>query len=89
MCNRREFIAGSAPAGGTTVAIAIDDLPRPTPTNEIVPQVSAELNVVAFKDENVLLVAAYGAHYQMNGREVAKRIGEEAVRRHPRINHNI
>ena len=76
-------------AGKTTVAIAVDDLTRPTPTYEIVPHVIAELNAAGIKDENILFVAAHGAHYQMNGMEMAKKIGEEAAQRHPWVNHNI
>ncbi|MEK7404401.1 MAG: lactate racemase domain-containing protein [Acidobacteriota bacterium] len=76
-------------AGKTTVAIAFDDLTRPTPTYEIVPHVVAELRAAGIRDENILFVTAYGCHYQMNGMEVAKKLGEETVRRHPWINHNI
>jgi nickel-dependent lactate racemase len=76
-------------AGKTTVAIAVDDLTRPTPTYEIVPHVIAELNAAGIKDENILFVAAHGAHYQMNGMEMAKKIGEQAVERHPWVNHNM
>jgi nickel-dependent lactate racemase len=76
-------------AGKTTVAIAVDDLTRPTPTFEIVPHVIAELNAAGIKDENILFVAAHGAHYQMNAMEMSKKIGEQAVFRHPWVNHNI
>ena len=76
-------------AGKKTAAIAFDDLTRPTPTYEIVPHVVRELNAGGIRDENILFVAAYGCHYQMNGMEVAKKLGQEAVRRHPWINHNI
>ncbi len=76
-------------AGKKTVAIAFDDLTRPTPTYEIVPHVVAELRKAGIKDENILFVTAYGCHYQMNGMEVAKKLGVETVRRHPWINHNI
>jgi nickel-dependent lactate racemase len=76
-------------AGKKTVAIAFDDLTRPTPTYEIAPHVVAELRLAGIRDENILFVTAYGAHYQMNGLEVAKKLGEETVRRHPWINHNI
>ena len=76
-------------AGKRTVAIAFDDLTRPTPTYEIVPHVIEELRAAGIRDENILFVTAYGAHYQMNGMEVAKKLGESAVRRHPWINHNI
>ncbi len=76
-------------AGKKTAAIAFDDLTRPTPTYEVLPYVIAELRAAGLKDENILFVTAYGAHYQMNGLEVAKKLGAEAVRRHPWINHNI
>ncbi len=76
-------------AGKKTVAIAFDDLTRPTPTYEIAPHVIAELRAAGIRDENILFVTAYGAHHQMNGLEVAKKLGEETVRRHPWINHNI
>jgi nickel-dependent lactate racemase len=76
-------------AGKTTVTIAFDDLTRPTPAYEIVPHVIAELHAAGIRDENILFCGAYGCHYQMNGMEVAKKLGEETVRRHPWINHNI
>jgi nickel-dependent lactate racemase len=55
----------------------------------VIPHVIAELRAAGIRDENVVFVTAYGAHYQMNGQEVAKKLGEEAVRHHPWINHNI
>lgn len=76
-------------AGKTTVAIGFDDLTRPTPTYEVVPHVLAELRSAGIRDENILFVTAYGAHYPMNGLEVSKKLGAETVRRHPWINHNI
>ncbi len=76
-------------AGKKTVAIGFDDLTRPTPTYEIVPHVIAELRAAGIRDENILFVTAYGAHYQMNGMEVEKKLGAEAVRHHPWINHNV
>ncbi len=76
-------------AGKKTAAIAFDDLTRPTPTYEVVPYVVAELRRAGIQDENILFVTAYGCHYQMNGLEVAKKIGLETVRRHSWINHNV
>jgi len=76
-------------AGKKTVAIAFDDLTRPTPACEVVPHIVAELRAAGIRDENILFVTAYGCHYQMNGMEVEKKLGREAVRRHPWINHNI
>ncbi|MCW5980554.1 MAG: DUF2088 domain-containing protein [Bryobacteraceae bacterium] len=76
-------------AGKKTAAIAFDDLTRPTPTYLIAPHVVDELRAAGLKDENILFVTAYGCHYQMNGLEVAKKLGQETVARHPWINHNI
>lgn len=76
-------------AGKKTAAITFDDLTRPTPTYEVVPHVIAELRAAGIADENILFVTSYGCHYQMNGMEVAKKLGEETVRNHSWINHNI
>lgn len=76
-------------AGKKTVAIAFDDLTRPTPAYAVVPHVIEELRAAGIKDENILFVTGYGCHYQMNGLEVAKKIGQQAVNHHPWINHNV
>ncbi len=79
----REIAAGKA-----TAAIAVDDMARPTPSFEVVPHLVAELNAAGIKDENILFVVAHGCHDHVNQMEMAKKIGLEAVRRHPWINHN-
>jgi nickel-dependent lactate racemase len=76
-------------AGKKTVSIAFDDMTRPTPAYDVVSHVVAELNAAGIRDEHILFVCGHGCHYQMNGAEVAKKIGEDAVRRHPWVNHNI
>jgi nickel-dependent lactate racemase len=76
-------------AGKKTAAIAFDDMTRPTPTYDVVPYVLAELNAAGLRDDNIVFVAAYGCHYMMNGMEVEKKLGTEAVRRCPWINHNV
>jgi nickel-dependent lactate racemase len=76
-------------AGKKTVAIAVDDFTRPTPTRDIIPHVVAELSAAGIKDENILFVMAGGAHYKVNNMEAAKKLGLATVRRHPWINHNI
>ena len=75
-------------AGKTTVAIAVDDMARPTPSFEVVPHLVAELNAAGIQDENILFVVAHGCHDHINQMEMANKIGLEAVRRHPWINHN-
>jgi nickel-dependent lactate racemase len=75
-------------AGKTTAAIAVDDMARPTPSFEVVPYLVAELNAAGIRDENILFVVAHGCHDHVNQMEMANKIGLEAVRRHPWINHN-
>jgi lactate racemase len=75
-------------AGRKTVSIAFDDLTRPTPAYEVVPHLVAELRAAGIRDENILFHAAAGCHYMLSGIDVAKKIGDEAVRNHPWINHN-
>ena len=75
-------------AGKTTAAIAVDDMARPTPSFEVVPFLVAELNAAGIRDENILFVVAHGCHDHVNQMEMANKIGMEAVRRHPWINHN-
>jgi len=76
-------------AGKTTATIAVDDMCRPTPTAEVVPLVVAELNAAGIKDRNILFVMAHGCHMLMNPATVALKIGADAVRRHPWVNHNV
>lgn len=75
-------------AGKTTATIAVDDMTRPTPAHDLVPHIVAELNAAGIRDENILFVIGHGAHPQLNGMEAAQKIGQEAVWRHPWINHN-
>ncbi len=75
-------------AGKTTAVIAVDDMTRPTPAHEIVPHLVAELNAAGIRDENILFVVGHGCHPMLNGMEAAQKIGQDAVQRHPWINHN-
>lgn len=76
-------------AGKTTATIAVDDMCRPTPTYEVVPHIIAELNAAGIKDQNILFVMAHGCHMLMSPSSVALKIGTEAARRHPWVNHNV
>jgi len=75
-------------AGKTTAAIAVDDMARATPSFEVVPHLVSELNAAGIQDENILFVVAHGCHDHVNQMEMANKIGLDAVRRHPWINHN-
>jgi len=76
-------------AGKRTVTIAVDDLTRPTPVNEIVPHVLEELQAAGIRDENILFVMGHGTHRQVDSIEVAKKLGPGVAARYPWINHNV
>jgi nickel-dependent lactate racemase len=74
--------------GKTAATIAVDDMRRPAPSAEIVPHVVAELNAAGIRDRNIPFVMAHGRHLLMTPASAALKIGADAVRRHPWVNHN-
>ncbi len=76
-------------AGKKRVVITFDDLARPTPMSAVMPWVMAELRAAGVKDENVLLLGAFGSHRAMTQTEVDKKLGKEAASRFAWQNHNV
>src|SRR5271157_1125209 len=79
----REMVAGKK-----RVVITFDDLTRPTPTFTVMPWVMGELRAAGVRDENVLLLTAYGAHRAMTLAEVQSKLGKEPPTRFAWQNHN-
>ena len=80
----REMVAGKK-----RVVITFDDLTRPTPTFTVMPWVMGELRAAGVRDENVLLLTAYGAHRAMTLPEVQSKLGKEPPIRFAWQNHNV
>ncbi len=74
--------------GKRTAVITFDDLTRPTPTLDVLPQVIAELKLGGIKDENILFLTSYGTHRPIHQIDAARKLGEFADR-YPWLNHNI
>ena len=85
---------GAAPlheiaAGRKRVAVTFDDLTRPTPISTVLPWVMGELKIAGIKEENILLIAAYGSHRAMTLTEVQQKLGKDAASRYAWLNHNV
>jgi nickel-dependent lactate racemase len=85
---------GAAPlreiaAGRKRVAITFDDLTRPTPTYAVTPWVMSELKAAGIKDEDILLIAAYGSHRAMTLAEVQQKLGKRVANGYAWLNHNV
>ena len=68
-------------SGKRTVAIAVDDLSRPTPTSRILPILLNRLERGGVDLDNVRIVLAIGTHRQMVKADIVKKIGQEAANR--------
>ena len=64
-------------AAARTVAIAVDDITRPTPTAEILPILLSELDGIA--PENIKILVALGAHRPMVRAELERKLGAAIV----------
>lgn len=71
-----------------TVAIAVDDLSRPTPAHLILPAVIAELIEAGIQPENVSFVISLGSHTALTEDDLIKKLGKEIVARHRVVNHD-
>jgi nickel-dependent lactate racemase len=76
-------------AGKRRVAITFDDLTRPTPSFTVMPWIIGELKAAGVRDEDILLLAAYGSHRAMTLTEVQKKLGADIASRFAWLNHNV
>jgi nickel-dependent lactate racemase len=63
--------------GKKTVAIAVDDITRPTPTREILPLVLEKLKKAGIDQKNIKIIIASGAHKPMNEAEMAQKLSRQ------------
>ncbi len=60
---------------GQKIALVIDDDSRPTPVDQLLPSVLAELRQAGVTHDQVTLVPATGVHFPMSAAAVARRLG--------------
>ncbi len=92
--NRLDQPIGTLPlpgivAGKQRIIITFDDLTRPTPTFTVMPWLMGQLKTAGVRDENVLLMGAFGSHRAMTQTEVEMKLGQDPARRFAWQNHNV
>ncbi len=73
---------------GDKVAIAVDDLTRPTPQSELLPVVVDELAKLGIKEKDITVIIGLGAHRRMSPAEIDARFGSVAKRVGAVVNHD-
>jgi nickel-dependent lactate racemase len=71
-----------------TVAIAVDDLSRPTPAYLILPFLIEELASAGISPENISFVISLGSHTALTHEDLVKKLGAGIVARHRVVNHD-
>jgi len=72
----------------STVAIIVNDITRPTPSENFLNALMEELNIAGINKENIRIVIATGSHRPNTKEELALMIGKENLRRFYVENHN-
>ena len=70
--------AGARPVG---VVIAVTDLTRACPDDELVPPLLAELNAGGVSDDEILIMVGVGLHRPTSDAEKVQKLGQDIVRR--------
>lgn len=73
---------------GDKVAIVIDDITRPLPSQEILPPLINELTSWGIKEEDIIIIIATGLHRKLTKQEINRLVGKEVVDRVKVINHD-
>ncbi len=74
--------------GKKRVAIAVDDLSRPTPTKKLLPLVLETLHRAGVSKAQTTVVVALGSHARMSDRELTIKLGEDIVRHYRVVQHD-
>lgn len=77
---------GEIVQAGQTVAIAIDDITRATPTAVILPLLIAELEDAGIRSEDICIVIALGTHRILTDDEIVSRTGAAIAKNYRVIN---
>ena len=73
--------------GKKTVAIAVDDLTRPTQAYRFIPFIIDELHEAGVKDNDITFVIAIGSHRALTYQDLVKKLGQHTVEAYRVYNH--
>ncbi len=74
--------------GKTTVAIAVEDITRPSPLADILHEIIQQLREGGIQDENVKIIASTGGHRPLLRDDLIKKMGKNIVEQFDIYNHN-
>ncbi|MDI6780752.1 MAG: lactate racemase domain-containing protein [bacterium] len=74
--------------GKKTVAIAVEDITRPSLLNEILNEIARQLQGAGIRDEQVKIVISTGGHRPLLRDDLIKKLGRDIVERFDIYNHN-
>lgn len=74
--------------GKTTAAIAVEDITRPSPLNDILHIILNELKTAGIEDKNIKIIISIGAHRPLLRDDLIKKLGKEILNRFCIYNHN-
>ena len=73
--------------GKKTVAIAVDDMTRPTQANRFIPFIIEELHEAGIKDDDITFIIALGSHRPLIYHELVKKLGQDTLNKYRVYNH--
>lgn len=74
--------------GKKSAAIAVDDISRPTPTYNLLPEIIDQLKSGGISEENIKIIIATGAHQKLTEDELIKKLGTNIIHNFQICNHN-
>ncbi len=72
----------------TTVAIAVDDITRPTPVADVLPSVLTRLRTAGVPDERITIIVATGAHRRATSWDIEQKVGATVAKRLRVVSHD-
>ena len=73
--------------GKRSAVIVVDDIARPTPASRVIPPILDELREGGIPDGCIRFLMALGCHRAMTRSEMARKLGEDVVRRFQVLSH--
>jgi len=71
------------------IVVGVDDLSRATPADKVIPYIMEELNNAGIPDNRIFIIGFTAAHYAMDFRSFAAKVGWDMVRKYDCVNHNF
>jgi len=75
--------------GKKNAVIIVDDLSRPTPAHDVIPNILRRIKDAGIKDESIRFVIGGGSHRPLTEEEMAKKVGPDVAAKYEVHNHDV